>query len=77
MLVDSKLKSVQRPAYEEKCCRDGKMSTVYMIAAVSTVVVLPSKARHQNLPLTYVGIGNVTLGQSSTVLVYSGLWYSP
>ena len=45
MLVDSKLKSVQRPAYEEKCCRDGKMFTVYMIADVSTVVVFTFESK--------------------------------
>ena len=34
MFVESKLKGVQRSAYEEKCRRDGKMSTVFMIADV-------------------------------------------
>ena len=46
MFVESKLKGVQRSAWEgkclEKCGRDGKMSTLYMIADVSTVVVVNS-----------------------------------
>ena len=72
MFVESKVKGVQRPVYEEKCHRDGKMSTVYMIADVSRVVVFTFENKTSKPSFNirmYICIGNMTLGQSSAVLV--------
>ena len=76
MFVESKLKSVQRPAYEEKCCRVGKMSTVYMIADVNTVVIFTfeSKISKPSFNISrYRKCDSVSVERSSC----SRLWYSP
>ena len=76
MFVESKLKGVQRPAYEEKFRRDGKMSTVYMIADVSTVVVFTFESKtskHFFDILRYRKCDSGSAERSSC----SRLWYSP
>ena len=73
--MESKLKGVQRPAYKEKCRRDGKMSTVYMIAGVSTVVVFTfeSKTSKPSFDIRrYRKCDSVSAERSSC----SRLWYS-
>ena len=76
MFVESKLKGVQRPAYEEKCRRDGTMSTVYMIADVSTVVVFTFESKTSKPSFNirrYRKCDSGSVERSS----YSRLWYSP
>ena len=78
MFVESKLKGVQRPAYEAKCRRDGKMFTVYMIAYVyvSTVVVFTFESKTSKPSFDIRRYRKCDSGSEERSSC-SRLWYSP